>query len=239
MKKQTLINVSITLFISLTLTYVIHYIKNNNITKYNEETFIRKPKCVSNNQYEVIKFNFKDELFIVKDKFINKYGFVDNNCKFIIQPQFSRAYNFYSGYAAVQIEEGVHIGDYVSSPAKWKFINKEGEFLEINKDKLLNTSKNEIIIQDILYQGFNNKDRFEGFAIIRVYGSGWGIVNTEGNFVVYPNYWNQVKLFNSLIDTYKDCNLNINYLESTTKYGITEECKELKEPGLFSSRHSY
>lgn len=227
MKKQTLINVSITLFISLTLTYVIHYIKNNNITKYNEETFIRKPRCVSNNQYEVIKFNFKDELFIVKDKFINKYGFVDNNCKLIIQPQFSRVYNFNwmnYFYAALQIEEG------------WKFINKEGEFLEINKDKLLNTSKNEIIIQDI---SFNNKDQFQDFAIIRVYGSGWGIINTEGNFVVYPKYSNWSELNFSLTNFYKHCNLNINYLESTTKYGITEECKKLKEPGLFSHRHSY
>jgi hypothetical protein len=232
MKKQTLINISITLFISFILTYVIFYIKNNNTTKpsiNNKETLISN----KDNECEKTKksLRFKEGLAV---KNVNlKSGYIDKNCNFIIQPQFSRAYNFYSGYAAVQIEEGVHIGDYVSSPAKWKFINKEGEFLEINKDKLLNTSKNEIIIQDILYQGFNNKDRFEGFAIIRVYGSGWGIVNTEGNFVVYPNYWNQVKLFNSLIDTYKD------YLESTTKYGITEECKELKEPGLFSSRHSY
>ena len=129
MKKQTLINISITLFISFILTYVIFYIKNNNTTKpsiNNKETLISN----KDNECEKTKksLRFKEGLAV---EIVNpKFGYIDENCNFIIKPEFGYAQDFSDGYGAVQIKE------YLSSNPEWKFINKEGKFLEINKDQI-------------------------------------------------------------------------------------------------------
>lgn len=175
MKKQTLINVSITLFISLTLTYVIHYIKNNNITKpsiNNKETLISN----KDNECEKTKESLRFKEGLAVKSVSAKFGYIDETCNFIIKPEFGYALNFSDGYGAVQIKE------YLSSNPQWKFINKEGKFLEINKDQTIDPNKGEIIIEEA--QGF----KF-GLAAVKVRGK-WGFINTEGNFIIYPRFQN-------------------------------------------------
>lgn len=176
MKKQTLIaliKVSIIVSINLTLIDVIQ--RKNNITK---PSINNKETLISNKYNECEKtkksLRFKEGLAV---KIVNpKFGYIDEACNFIIKPEFGYAMNFSDGYGAVQIKE------YLSSNPEWKFINKEGKFLEINKDQTIDPNEGEIIIEQT--EGFEF-----GLAAVKVRGK-WGFINTEGNFVIYPRFQN-------------------------------------------------
>ncbi|MBS1573149.1 MAG: WG repeat-containing protein [Bacteroidetes bacterium] len=98
-----------------------------------------------------------------------KYGYIDNTGKYIIKPQFDYAANFNEGLAKVgKYNKGSDSGSDFSDLI-YGFIDKKGN-LKIN------------------YQ-FKDADNFsEGLATVSILDNEYGIINSDGKYVVYPKY---------------------------------------------------
>lgn len=95
--------------------------------------------------------------FSVKDSISEKWGFVDNTGKTIIQPQYEETENFSEGLCAVKDENG-----------NWKYIDKKGI---VKIDKSFNTAFDFLNGKAIVSDQFEEK---------------FGIIDMEGKFLVEP-----------------------------------------------------
>lgn len=100
---------------------------------------------------------------IGKDSLI-KYGFIDKNGKYIIEPKFRAAHSFHDGLACVAEKSG----------SKWGFIDKTGNFV-------------------IKPQFEVDANFYEGIACVSIGGSDifqrtWGYINKAGKYVINPKF---------------------------------------------------
>ena len=124
----------------------------------------------------------------------DKWGYINKEGKYIINPQFSDASFFRGGLAKVISMDGKvgyidKKGNYVI-PAKYKdgthfyedlaFVVAEGEN-QVCIDKRGNTK---FVLKNIEYvHPFS-----EGLALVGVKGQGWGFIDTKGEFVINPQF---------------------------------------------------
>lgn len=147
--------------------------------------YIRKDgkKAIKNLKYEQ-QYNpyFSEGLARVKLK--GKWGYVDQNGEFVIQPKFDDAYNFSEGLARVNIgakpvpPETDEFGDQSNSNpdavegGKWGYINRSGNFT--------------------IQPRFENAKKFsEGLAAVQLAtssGNKWGFIDKTGKRVIQPEF---------------------------------------------------
>ena len=94
-----------------------------------------------------------------------KWGYIDKNGKYIINPQFGKAGNFHGGLAAVCIYSN---DGYYGGGAKWGFINPEGEY--------------------VVNPQFDEVHRFQEGAAAVKQGGKWGFIDESGNYIARPQF---------------------------------------------------
>lgn len=126
-----------------------------------------------------------------------KYGYMDENCNVIIEPQFDDADRFSSGLACVKVGEKYgfidHEGNMVLEPCydtAYSFSN--GLAKVEHQDKgwgIINTS-GEMVLGDGVLSGGSSSTEFEfydGLALVEV-KSHYGYINEAGEMVIEPIY---------------------------------------------------
>ena len=94
-----------------------------------------------------------------------KWGFINKNGKYVINPQFDKVGYFHCGLAAVRINNN---NGYYSGYGRWGFINADGEY--------------------VVNPQFDEVHRFyEGVAAVKR-GEKWGFIDEWGGYVAEPQY---------------------------------------------------
>jgi len=154
----------------------------------------------------------------------NKYGFVNKNGEFVIEPQFDYAFDF--------SEDGLAR---IKKDGKYGFVNKNGEFIiEPQFDYALDFVNGFAVIVSNEKWGFINKagevviepqfdyalDFVNGFAVI-VSNEKYGLINEKGEVVIEPQF--------DYLDSCEDDGLYI--IKQDGKYGvINKEGKIIVKP---------
>jgi hypothetical protein len=149
----------------------------------------------------------KIELFPINSG--GKYGFIDKDGKFIINPQFSEVSIFRNGLSLVKT-----LGD---NP-KWGYINAEGKFIIAPNYKSASIFSDDIawVVNDnsepqaidkngqILFTLQNAevvkifKDGLAAFSVVDSAGTKWGFVNKKGEIIINPQFINTHSFSNGL-----------------------------------------
>lgn len=159
------------------------------------EILIKGIKAASN--LEFLYEGFQEDRCRVENK-DSKYGYIDLDCKLIIDPIFDFARDFENGRAVVGFEVNYH--------RKFGLINKKGEFIlePLYDDVRIGTSKISIIKTDNKYGLIDEKgdiivqpiydyiDNFieadqNNFAKVKVDGK-YGLINKSGDVIIEPVY---------------------------------------------------
>ncbi len=138
---------------------------------------------------------FRQGLLAVE--FNEKYGYIDKNGKYVIEPQFTRAGNFDNmGLAWVTIGElGKEKYGYIDTNGKWKINPQYDDASSFEKDGLACVKYNG------LYGYINNQGnwiinpQFEdaytfsdnGLACVQLNGK-YGFINSKGKYEIYPTF---------------------------------------------------
>lgn len=126
--------------------------------------------------------SFSDGLAAVAEE--NRYGYVDKTGNFVIKPKFDLACPFVNGRAAIMTNDGTGMlsiqsgGDiYRVSGGKWSYINKNGEveFGPFEACGVFNDGMSPVALGPNQGKFLPNK---------------WGFVDTNGKFVIKPNFNN-------------------------------------------------
>ena len=118
------------------------------------------------NHVFINEYNSKDSLVVFRTN-DRKRGYINiNTGKIVIPAQYQRAWNFSEGYAAVYKEGLV------------SFINKSGEQAFPTTFSI----RYDLNFDDIAFQ-FHN-----GLCIMRTMDGKWGLINTQGEWVIEPIY---------------------------------------------------
>ena len=177
---------------------------------------------------EIIKANAKDDAYhfsenLASVSFDGKYGYINTDGDFVIEPQFEEAEDFKNGIARVRTN------------GKYGYINTNGKFViepqfdnvgdfrdgiayvKLNKKYGYINSKGGYIIKPQL--DFASYYFAEGFACVEVDGK-YGYINTNGKFAIEPQF-----------DNAEDFNNGIARVSVDDKYGyINTNGKFVIEP---------
>src|SRR3970040_1196107 len=121
----------------------------------------------------------------------DKYGYINNEGRVVISPQFQEAKEFKSGLARVRVND------------KWGFINKSGEFVIPPKYNVIEDFNSNIwidkdlagVILDGKYYCIDLKGKivrqelnyFEGLAKVE-FGKKFGFIDTSRIFIIEPQF---------------------------------------------------
>jgi hypothetical protein len=164
---------------------------------------------------EAVK-QFSDGLAMARSK--GKWGYIDETCKWAIQPVYDHLYPFHEGYAVVEVMGGLtlidkenrnlwekpfHIvhrfsdGVAVVRSGKWGALDAEGNW--------------------VLPANYEYIDKFvHGTARAREKGN-WGLLDKQGNWIIQPLYHNVIN-YSEGIARVQAMDLKWGYQDSTRKW---------------------
>ena len=145
--------------------------------------------------------NFSEDLAeATNDK--KKWGFINRNGEWVIEPQFDKTKEFNSGIAVVNKDK------------EWIYINTKGEQIltNISSDKIYDFKDGFAVIREGDYVGFINTDgktvvepKFQkafdfvnGYAKVKE-NDKWGLIDTSGNYFVKTEYDGISNVYNGQI----------------------------------------
>jgi hypothetical protein len=173
---------------------------------------------------------FIDGLAFIQVK--DKYGFIDNTGKTVINPQFESIGDFSEGLAAVSTKKDK------DSEAVWGFIDKTGKIIINPQFKSAGTFLDgKALVSDgkkygyidkkglyVINPQFDEAESFsEGLAAIKQ-GETWGFINTDGKIVINPQF-EAVSSFKNGLAAVRSGKENWGYIDKEGKFAVNPQFK--------------
>lgn len=111
----------------------------------------------------------------IGDEETGDFGFINNNGKFVISPQYDNVSDFSEGFAAVMINGKYY---YINKRGKTVFPQRKYEHIRLGTE----------ITTNVIEQCFDGARFFsEDLAAVKT-GKKWGYINKKGRFVINPQF---------------------------------------------------
>jgi len=177
---------------------------------------------------------FQEGLAFIQVK--DKYGFIDNTGKTVINPQFELVQDFSDGLAAVSTKKDK------DSEAVWGFIDKTGKIIINPQFKSAGSFKDgKALVSDgnkygyidkkglyVINPQFDEAGNFsEGLAGIKQ-GESYGFINKEGKIVINPQF-EKITSFKNGLAAVRSGEENWGYIDKEGKYAVNPQFKTAGE----------
>ena len=177
---------------------------------------------------------FQDGLAFIQVK--DKYGFIDNSGKTVINPQFESIGDFSDGLAAVSTKKDK------DSEAVWGFIDRTGKIIINPQFKSAGSFKDgKALVSDgkkfgyidkkglyAINPQFDEAENFsEGLAGIKQ-GESYGFINTEGKIVINPQF-EKITSFKNGLAAVRSGKENWGYIDKEGKFAVNPQFKAAGE----------